>query len=29
MKEYNLDPENFSGLYPALKSLNAGISVTF
>ena len=29
MREYNLDPENFSGLYPALKSVNAGISVTF
>ena len=29
MKEFNLDPENFSGLYPALKSVNAGVSVTF
>ena len=28
-KEYNLDPENLSGLYPALKSVNAGVSVTF
>ena len=29
MKEFSLDPENFSGLYPALKSVNAGVSVTF
>jgi GMP synthase PP-ATPase subunit len=28
-KQYNLDPENLSGLYPALKSFNAGVSVTF
>ena len=29
MREYNLDPENFSGLYPALRSINAGVSLTF
>ena len=27
--EYNLDPENASGMYPQLRSINAGISMTF
>ena len=29
LSEYNLDPENASGMYPQLKSFNAGISMTF
>ena len=29
LAKYNLDPENISGLYPALKSVNAGVCVTF
>ena len=29
MQEWGRDPENLSGLYPALKSINAGVSVTF
>ncbi len=29
MKEYNLDPENVSGLYPMMKSFNAGVTITF
>ena len=29
LAEYNLDPENISGLYPALKSVNAGLTITF
>ena len=29
LSRYNLDPENLSGLYPALKSFNAGLSITF
>jgi len=28
-RDYNLDPENLSGLYPAIKSFNAGVSITF
>ena len=27
--QYNIDPENASGLYPQLRSFNAGISLTF
>ena len=27
--KYNLDPENISGLYPQLRTFNAGISVNF
>ena len=29
LKDWGRDPENLSGLYPALKSINAGISITF
>ena len=29
LSKYNMDPENVSGLYPALKSFNAGVSITF
>ncbi|MBQ1912622.1 MAG: SusC/RagA family TonB-linked outer membrane protein [Bacteroidales bacterium] len=29
LAQYNLDPENISALYPALKSVNAGVSITF
>ena len=29
LARYNLDPENVSSLYPALKSVNAGVSFTF
>ena len=29
LRDYNLDPENITGLYPLLKSVNAGISITF
>ena len=29
LSEWGRDPENLSGLYPALKSVNAGISITF
>ena len=29
LAQYNLDPENITALYPALKSVNAGVSVTF
>ena len=29
LNQYNLDPENLSGLYPALRSFNAGVTVTF
>lgn len=28
-KQYNLDPEHLSGLYPALRTFNAGVSITF
>jgi len=28
-KEYGLDPENLTGLYPTMTSYNAGISITF
>lgn len=28
-KEWGRDPENFSGLYPTLRTFNAGVSVTF
>ena len=28
-KNYNLDPENISGLYPLIKSVNAGVTITF
>ena len=27
--QYSIDPENASGLYPQLRSFNAGISLTF
>lgn len=29
LKDYNLDPENMSGLYPMMKSFNAGVTITF
>ena len=29
LRDYNLDPENLSGLYPMLRSFNAGVSITF
>ena len=29
LKEWGRDPENLSGLYPTLKSFNAGIAITF
>lgn len=29
LKNYNLDPENVAGLYPMLKSVNAGVTITF
>ena len=29
LKEWGRDPENLSGGYPTLKSVNAGISITF
>ena len=29
LAHYGLDPENISGLYPALRSFNAGVSITF
>ena len=29
LKEWGRDPENLSGLYPTLKSFNAGVSITF
>ena len=29
LAEYNLDPENISSLYPAMKSVNAGLTITF
>ena len=29
LSEYNLDPENITGLYPHLRSLTGGLSVTF
>jgi hypothetical protein len=29
LRDYNLDPENITGLYPLLKSVNAGLSITF
>ena len=29
LEDWGRDPENLSGLYPALKSVNAGISITF
>ncbi len=29
LAKYNLDPENISGLYPALRSFNAGVTITF
>ena len=29
LAEYGLDPENISGLYPQLRSLTAGLAVTF
>ena len=29
LKEWGRDPENLSGRYPALKSVNAGIAITF
>ena len=29
LKDWGRDPENLSGLYPTLKSFNAGISITF
>lgn len=28
-KQYNQDPEHLSGLYPALRTFNAGVSITF
>ena len=27
--KYNMDPEHLSGLYPALRTFNAGVSITF
>ena len=29
LKDWGRDPENLSGGYPTLKSVNAGISITF
>ena len=29
LQEFGRDPENLSGLYPTLKSFNAGVSITF
>ena len=29
LKDWGYDPENLSGQYPTLKSVNAGISITF
>ena len=29
LQEWGRDPENLSGLYPTLKSINAGVSITF
>ncbi len=29
LAKYNLDPENVSGLYPALRTFNAGVTITF
>ena len=29
LSEYGMDPENLSGLYPALRTFNAGLSITF
>lgn len=29
LREYKLDPENLSGLYPALRSFYAGVAITF
>ena len=29
LKDYGIDPENLQGLYPALRSFNAGLSITF
>lgn len=29
LKNYNLDPENISGLYPMMRSFNAGVTLTF
>ena len=29
LRDYGLDPENLSGLYPALRTFNAGLSITF
>lgn len=28
-KEFNLDPENLTGMYPTMKSYNVGLSITF
>lgn len=29
LREYNLDPENLNGLYPTMRSYNAGVTITF
>lgn len=29
LRDYNLDPENITGLYPMMRSFNAGVTLTF